>query len=76
MDVTDLISVQHELYTCRAIWCMGSVGCPELWHVKSEVKLDGEGKEDELTTVVSRYYDTAGIRKKYHNIETIKLTNF
>ena len=30
------------------------------------------------TPVVSRYYDTAGIRKKYHNIQTIELssTNF
>ena len=30
------------------------------------------------TTVVSHYYDTAGIRKKYHNIQTINLssTNF
>ena len=29
-------------------------------------------------TVVSRYFDTAGIRKKYHNIQTIELfsTNF
>ena len=29
-------------------------------------------------TVVSRYYDTAGIRKKYHNIQTVELssTNF
>ena len=29
-------------------------------------------------TVVSRYYDTAEIRKKYHNIQTIELssTNF
>ena len=28
--------------------------------------------------VVSRYYDTAGIRKRYHNIQTIELssTNF
>ena len=29
-------------------------------------------------TVVSRYYDTAGIRKKYHDIQSIELssTNF
>ena len=25
-------------------------------------------------TVVSHYYDTAGIRKKYHNIQTIELS--
>ena len=24
-------------------------------------------------TVVSRYYDTAGVRKKYHNIQTIEI---
>ena len=32
----------------------------------------------ETITVVSRYFDTAGIRKKYHNIQAIELssTNF
>ena len=28
-----------------------------------------------LYTVVSRYYNTAGIRKKYHNIQTIELSS-
>ena len=28
-----------------------------------------------VRTVVSRYYDTAGIRKKYHNIQTIKISS-
>ena len=27
------------------------------------------------STVVSRYYDTAAIRKKYHNIQTIELSS-
>ena len=27
-------------------------------------------------TVVSHYYDTAEIRKKYHNIQTIEISNF
>ena len=26
-------------------------------------------------TAISRYYDTAGIRKKYHNIQTIELSS-
>ena len=26
-------------------------------------------------TVVSRYYDAAGIRKKYHNIQTIEISS-
>ena len=28
-----------------------------------------------LSTVVSRYYDTDGIRKKYHNIQTIEISS-
>ena len=27
------------------------------------------------STVVSRYYDTAGIRKKHHNIQTIEISS-
>ena len=27
------------------------------------------------STVVSRYYDSAGIRKKYHNIQTIEISS-
>ena len=27
------------------------------------------------TTVASHYYDTAGVRKKYHNIQTIELSS-
>ena len=44
---------------------IASVFCPIPLHVKSN-------------TVVSRYYDTAGIRKKYHYIQAIKIssTNF
>ena len=30
-------------------------------------------KASSIYTVVSRYYDTAGIRKKYHNIQTIEI---
>ena len=29
----------------------------------------------ETRIVVSRYYNTAGIRKKYHNIQTIKVSS-
>ena len=29
----------------------------------------------DVRTVVSRYYDTAGRRKKYHNIQTIELSS-
>ena len=28
-----------------------------------------------LCTVVSHYYDTAGIRKKYHSIQTIEISS-
>ena len=30
---------------------------------------------DHRVTVVFRYYDTAGIRKKYHNIQTIEISS-
>ena len=53
-----------------------------IWHL-SQVIVHNNSQSSSfiipsISTVVSRYYDIGGIRKKYHNIQTIELssTNF
>ena len=54
----------------------------DIWFVmdmsdlNQQINMQKETNEYELPyTVVFRYYDTAGIRKKYHNIQTIELSS-